>query len=81
MLVGNQDVVEIDGLAHERAGLGVGLRGFEQIGTDAGAQVLGLAHVDNFALGIFVEVDAGLGGESADFLVKIHGAAESQFLG
>ena len=72
VLVGDEDVVEIDGLAHERAGFGVGLRGFKQVGAHARAQVLGLAHVDDFALGVFVEIHAGLGGEGADFLVEIH---------
>jgi hypothetical protein len=67
VLVGDEDVVEIDGLAHERAGFGVGLRGFKKIGADAGAQVLGLADIDDLALGVLVEVDAGLGGERADF--------------
>ena len=31
MLVGHEDVVEVDGFAHERAGFGVGSRGLEQI--------------------------------------------------
>ena len=72
VLVGDEDVVDVDGLAHERAGFGVGLRGFKQVGADAGAQVLGLADVDDLALGVLVEVHAGLGGEGADFLVEIH---------
>ena len=62
----------IDGLAHERAGLGVGLRGFKQVGADARAQVVGLADVDDLALGVLVEIHAGLGGQGADFLVEIH---------
>ncbi len=73
VLVGDEDVVEIDGLAHQRAGFGVGLGGFKKIGAHARAQVLGLADVDDLALGVFVEVDAGLGGEGADFLVEVHG--------
>ncbi len=72
VLVGDEDVVEVDGLAHERAGFGVGLRGFKQIGADAGAKVLGLADVDDLALGVFVEVDAGLGGQETDFLEEVH---------
>ena len=67
VLVGDEDVVEVDGLAHERAGFGVGLRGLEQVGADARAQVLGLADVDDLALGVLVEVDAGLGGQSDGF--------------
>ena len=74
VLVGYEDVVEVDGLAHERAGLGVGLRSLEQIGTDARAQVIRLAHVDHFAVGILVEIHAGLGWQAADFLVQVHGA-------
>ena len=54
VLVGDQDVVEVDGLAHERAGFRVGLRGFEKVRTHTGAKVVCLADVDNLALGIFV---------------------------
>ena len=78
VLVGDEDVVEIDGLAHQGAGLGVGLRGFKQIGADPRAQVLGLAHVDDFALGVFVEVHAGLRGKGADFFVEVHGERVAQ---
>ena len=69
VLVGDEDVVDVDGLAHEGAGFGVGLGGFKKVGADAGAEVLGLADVDDLALGVLIEVDAGLGGEEADFLV------------
>ena len=72
MLVGHQDVIEVDGLAHQRAGLGVGLRGLQQIRAHPRAQVLRLAHVDDFALGVLVEIHAGLGGKDADFLVEVH---------
>jgi hypothetical protein len=34
----------------------------------AAAQILRLAHVDDFAFGVLVEVHAGLGGDGADFL-------------
>ena len=84
VLVGDEDVVEVDGLAHQRAGFGVGLRGFKQVGADARAQVVGLADVDDLALGVLVEVHAGLGGQGADFLVEVHGerigARRGQFL-
>jgi hypothetical protein len=73
VLVGDEDVLDVDGLAHERAGFGVGLRGFKQIGAHARAQVVGLAHVDDLALGVLVEIHAGLRGQGADFLVEIHG--------
>jgi hypothetical protein len=62
VLVGDDDVIDVDGLAHERAGLGVGLRSFEEVRADARAQVFGLADVDDLALGVFVEVAAGRGG-------------------
>ena len=72
VLVGHQNVVEIDGLAHQRAGFGVGLRSLQQIRAHPRAQVFGLAHINHFALGVFVEIHAGLGGQIADFLVEIH---------
>ena len=72
VLVGDGDVFEVDGLAHERAGFGVGLRGREEVAAHAGAQVLRLADVDDLALGVLVEVAAGAGGQGADFLVEIH---------
>ena len=74
-LVADQDVFQINGLAHQRARFGVGLRRLQQVRANARAQVLGLAHVDHRALGVLVEVDAGLRGQSADFLVKVHGRA------
>ena len=78
MLVGNKDVVDVDSLAHERAGFGVGLGGCQQVGADAGAKVIRLADVDDLAFGVFVEIHAGLGGEDADFLVEIHGETRAQ---
>ena len=72
VLIGDKDVFDIDGLAHERAGFGVGLRGFKQIGAHARAEIVGLAHIDDFALGVLVEIHAGLGGQGADFFVEIH---------
>ena len=73
VLVGNEYVLNVDGLAHEGAGFCVGLRGFKKIGSDAAAEVLRLADIDDIALRILVEVDPGLGRERANFLVKIHG--------
>jgi hypothetical protein len=73
VLVGDGDVVDVDGLAHQGAGLGVGLVGLEEVGADAGAQVLGLADVDDLALGVLVEVAAGEGGDGADFGLEVHG--------
>ncbi len=79
-LVGDGDVFEVDGLAHERAGLGVGLVGGEEVGADAGAQVLGLADVDDLALGVLVEVAAGAGGERADFGEEVHALYRASLL-
>ena len=73
VLVGDGDVFEVDGLAHERAGLGVGLRGGEEIAAHACTQILGLADVDDLALGVLVEVTAGARGQGTDFLQEIHG--------
>ena len=72
MLVGDENVLDIDGLSHERAGFGVGLRRFKQIRADAGAQVFGLADIDHFAFCVLVEIHPGLGGKCADFLVEVH---------
>lgn len=71
----NGDVFDVDGLAHEGAGLGVGLGGFEEVGADAGTEVFGFADVDDHALGIFVEVAAWFWGDGADFSEEIQGAA------
>ncbi len=54
---------------------GVGLVGFEEVGAHAGAEVLGLADVDDLAFGVLVEVAAGEGGDGADFCVEIHESA------
>jgi hypothetical protein len=72
VLVGNENVVDVDGLAHEGAGLGVSLGGFKKVGADSGAKVFGLADVDDHSVGVLVEVHTGLGGEKADFLDEIH---------
>ncbi len=68
----DEDVVQIDGLAHQGTCLGVRLRGFEQVRTDAGAEVLRLADVDDLAVCVLVEIDPGLGGEGPDFFLEIH---------
>jgi hypothetical protein len=43
-----------------------------EIGRDARAEVFRLAYVDNFALGVFVEIDSGERREATDFAGKIH---------
>ena len=74
-VIGYDDVIDVDGFADQRAGLRVFPAAFVEIGRDAGAQVLGFAHVDDFAFGVFVEVDARGRGEAADFLREIHSGA------
>jgi len=54
VLVVDEDVVDVDGIAHEGAGFGVGLVGFKEVGTDPGAEVFGLADVDDLARGVFI---------------------------
>ncbi len=71
-LVVDHDVVDVHRFAHQRASFGVGLRRFEQVGSHPRAQVLRLANVDDLALGVLVQVHAGLGGQRADFLLQIH---------
>ena len=72
VLVGDGDVFNVNGFAHERAGLGVRLRGREEVAANAGAQVLGLADVDDDAFGVLVEIAARTSGQRANFLVEIH---------
>ncbi len=80
MLVGHRDVIHVDRLAHQRAGLGVSLRRSQEVGAHAGAQVLGLADVDHLALGVLVEIAAGEGREGADFREQIHGRCLSSLV-
>jgi len=67
-VIGDDDVVDVDRLAHQRPGFRVFPAPFVEVGGDAGAQVLGLAYVDDFACGVLVKVDAGGSGDGADFL-------------
>ena len=74
-VVGDDDVVDVSGLADERAGFCVFPAALVEVGGDARAQVLRLADIDDLAFGVFVEVDAGRGRQGADFLGKIHRGA------
>ena len=71
-VVGDDDVVDVDRLAHQRSGLGVFPAAFVEIAGHAAAQVLRLAHIDDLALGVLVEIHAGLGGNGADFGLQVH---------
>ncbi len=44
-----------------------------EVGSYPAAQVLGLPHINDLALGVLVEVHTGIGRDGADFLEKIHG--------
>ena len=43
-----------------------------EVGRDPAAQVFGLPDVDDFALGVLVQVHAWVGRDGADFLQEIH---------
>jgi len=76
-VIGDDYVVDVDGLADERAGFRVFPTAFVKVGRDPRAQVLGLADVNDFAFGVFVEVNAGGSRQAADFLWEIHGNSMS----
>src|SRR5258708_1168023 len=71
-IIGDNDVVDVYGLTDERAGFSIFPAALVEIGGDARTQVVGFADVNDLAFGILVEVDAGRGGETADFLGEIH---------
>ena len=58
-IIGDNDIVDVDGLADERAGFRVLPAALVEIGGDARAQVVGLAYVNHLAFGVLVEVHAG----------------------
>ena len=72
MFVLDENVVDIHGLAHERARLGVGLSRVQEIRTHARAEIVGFADVENHPLGIAIEIHAGPLGKGAYFLLQIH---------
>ena len=53
-VIGDDNVIDIDRLADERAGLRVFPTAFVKIRRDPRAQVLGLADVNDFAFGVLV---------------------------
>ena len=71
-IIGDDNVVDVDGLANERPGLCIQPPAFMKIRGNPGAQILCLADVDDFAFGVLVQVHAGGGGQGADFLRQIH---------
>src|SRR5215467_11281759 len=74
LVIGDDDVLKIHSLTQQGSGLGIGLAyPLLEIRAHPGAEVLGLTHIDDAALGILVEVDPGLGRQTANFLEQIHG--------
>ena len=77
VLIGDHQVVEArHQLHHERDLLAV-VRELHVL-LHAGAQVLGLAHVDDLASGVFPEVAAGIGGHAGHLLGKRGGAVRTR---
>ena len=76
-VISDDNVVDIDGLADQRAGFRVIPSPLMKIGRDARAQVLSLANVNDVAFGVFVQVDDGGSGQAADFLREVHGNSMS----
>src|SRR5579859_3518620 len=73
-VVGDYDVFDVDCLPQQRTRFSIGLRhALLEVRTDAGAQVLGLADVDDLAFGVFIEVHSGLERQGPDFLEQVHG--------
>ena len=72
LVVGDDDVVDVDRLADQRVRFCVLPTGGTKVARHPAAQVLRLTHVDDIAFGVLVQVHAGLGGQGADFLVEIH---------
>ena len=71
-LVFDDDVLNVDRFAHQRAGLGILRRRLQQIGAHSRPQALCLADVDHLPLGVLVHVHARADGQCANFLLQIH---------
>src|ERR1700680_1177893 len=71
-VVCNHDVINVDGLAYQGSGLGIFPPSFVEITGHAAAQVLRLAHINDVALGVLVEIDAGFHRNGADFGLQVH---------
>jgi hypothetical protein len=72
-LVVDDDVLDVNSITDQGTCLGVRHGGFDKIGPYPRSEALGLADVDDFAVGVLIEVHAWLGGEGTDFFVKVHG--------
>ncbi len=71
-VVVDQDVFDVAGVGDQRSGLGVGQPVVGEVAAHAGAQVLGLAHVDHFAVLVFVQIHAGQQGQLGGFFPEFH---------
>ena len=60
-------MVKVGNVGDEAADFGGVVGGFLEVGTDAIAEVNGLADVDDRAVFVLVEVTAGFGGQGREF--------------
>ena len=65
------DEFEVARLADERAGLGIYEPVFIEVAAHAGAQILGLAHIDHRAVSVLVQVHAGQGWQLGHFFAEL----------
>ena len=79
-VVCDNDVVDIDGLADQRAGFGICDPSFMKIRGDPAAQVLGLTDIDDFAFRVLIQIHASGGGDGPDFGLQVHAVRCSSIL-
>src|SRR5215469_15091911 len=80
-IVGDDDIVHVDGFAYQRSCLCVFPAAFVEVAGDAAAQILGFSHIDHIASGVLVEIHARLGGNGSNLLEEIHGGTSILFDG
>ncbi len=71
-VVVDQDVFDVARVGDQGAGFSVGQPVVIEVAAHAGAQILGLADVDHFAVLIFVEIHAGQQGQLRGFFPEVH---------
>ncbi len=59
LVIGDDNVVNVDCLAYQRVGLRILESPFAKVRADPAAQVVRLANIDDLALGVFVQIHAG----------------------
>ena len=75
LVVINLNKIDVARFGNQTTGLGFRQPVFVEIASDAAAQILRLADVQNLPFAIFVEVNARLGGKLRYFLAEFHLAA------